>query len=484
MFATFFLPNKLPVQPEKDARKHILRLIESSIDIFPERLRIVVKRFCDIHSSEIDASIVQSKLREISTRSPSCSTSNYMGLYIEKQNSIILVEKMPDLNALVSAWEVQASNEAVMSTVNTLMQNLPRKSVMIPFDVLENFACCEQIAGLTNIWNQKAFPKSTKRGEVNETRDVFNPMYVLDEFLNSLGGKNHDFIDVIDKKMSDEVRYSDGAMPWRREPIWVAFKGIMHVVFVREYMKENDSICGEMYYKFSILRILMKALDQSIGNESQTSLDEAGKKLARRFDKFENKYNKTYPGICKTLEENMLALGERLQKELRRLENEKVDTVDIGDFIQITDDEIMCGLEHKRLSCEDILNVTLKRGSQEDTVQDALLIPDPKESRVHFMHMKSVAPTCPSTFVELAATIVKCSGNIHARDAIGLFVCIEIRIFELWYTKTSSFASLEMSSALLEVLDAYMDFGLKYFSKNGSMTMIHLPKLKIGKRKI
>ena len=100
------------------------------------------------------------------------------------------------------------------------------------------------------------------------------------------------------------------------------------------------------------------------------------------------------------------------------------------------------------------------------------------------MHMKSVAPTCPSTFVELAATIVKCSGNIHARDAIGLFVCIEIRIFELWYTKTSSFASLEMSSALLEVLDAYMDFGLKYFSKNGSMTMIHLPKLKIGKRKI
>ena len=223
MFATFFLPNKLPSQPEKDARKDILRLIESSIDIFPERLRLVVKRFCDIHSSKINANFVQSKFREMSTKSSSCNTGNYMGLYIEKQNSAMLVCEMPDSNALVSAWEVQASNGAVMSTVNTLMQNLPRKSLIIPFDVLEKFACCEQIADLTNISNQKALSKSKERGEVNETRDVVNPMFVLDEFLNSLGGKNYDYVDAVDKKMADEVHYISGTIPWRREPIWIAY---------------------------------------------------------------------------------------------------------------------------------------------------------------------------------------------------------------------------------------------------------------------
>ena len=465
MFATLFLPNKLPTQPEEDAKEDILRLIECSIDIFPEKLKIVVKRFCDIHSSNIDAGIVQSKLREMSTKSPSCGTGQYMGLYIEKQNSVILVERMSDSNALVSAWEVQASNEAVMSTVNTLMQNLPRKSVIIPFDVLENFACCEQIAGLTNISNPKAVPKSNKRGEVKEIRDIVNPMFVLDEFLNSLGGKNHDFVDVLDKKMADEVRYSEGAMPWRREPIWIAFKAVMHVVFVREFMKENDRIGGEMHYKSSILHILMKALDELIGKESQTSLDEAGKKLARRFNKFEKKYNEICPGICKTLEENILALGERLQKELMRLENEKIDNVDNGDIMQITDDEIIRGLEHKLDSCGSVLKATLKRGSQGDSVRDALLIPDPEETRVHFIHLKSVDPTRPSTFVALAATIVNCNGSIQARDAIGLFVCVEIKIVELWYTETSTFASLEMSRALLAILDAYMDFGLAYFKE-------------------
>ena len=128
--------------------------------------------------------------------------------------------------------------------------------------------------------------------------------------------------------------------------------------------------------------------------------------------------------------------------------------------MQITDYVIICGLEHKLLSCGNILNATLRRESEGRTIRDTLMIPDPKESRVHFIHMKSVAPTCPSTFVELAATILRCNGSIYAHDDIGLFVCIEMNIVELWYTETSSFASLEMSSALLEVLDAYMDFGL------------------------
>lgn len=172
MFGTLFVPNNLPTEPEVLARGEILKLINANKTVFPENLRHVVDFFCDFHNSEMDAWCVHDKLQRLS------SDGDYLGFHLEAQNCVLLVERISSEEAVVSVWEVQASNHAVMSNVQSAMQNLPRKSLKVSFSVLENFACCEQIAGLITIEHPKAVPKSNKRGEVKETRDVNNPMYV------------------------------------------------------------------------------------------------------------------------------------------------------------------------------------------------------------------------------------------------------------------------------------------------------------------
>ena len=55
-------------------------------------------------------------------------------------------------------------------------------------------------------------------------------------------------VGLLTKKMLDEVRYESSAYPWRRAPVWLAFKGFLHVMIVRE--STNDVLYKTFVEKF------------------------------------------------------------------------------------------------------------------------------------------------------------------------------------------------------------------------------------------
>ena len=92
------------------------------------------------------------------------------------------------------------------------------------------------------------------------------------------------------KKLTrDEVRYSSGALPWRREPVWAALKGSLHLA-LRAGRRQT---AGEIEYKEIITMFLAFVLKRtatagvSQANVSESSLLESARKLVRRQDKLE-----------------------------------------------------------------------------------------------------------------------------------------------------------------------------------------------------
>jgi len=127
----------------------------------------------------------------------------------------------------------------------------------------------------------------------------------MELLLSSLGGEAipQDSIPGVCKKMRDEVQYENGAMPWRRAPIWAALKGVMHFVCVHSYCSESSKqrCMVNLPYKLLIQNFLTWCLEKYLckstdGIISDSAKYEACKKLVRRLVKLEKKM-KSSPGI-------------------------------------------------------------------------------------------------------------------------------------------------------------------------------------------
>ncbi|VEU35419.1 unnamed protein product [Pseudo-nitzschia multistriata] len=284
---TFLFP-----MPEDEENIKVARVLKS--------MRDLSESFCALHGGGV---VNGSSIRSRDGLTPALihqslkrlEPGGYWGMWVLAQNGVLLVHRDLKKNeALVYAWEAQAPNHEVMGRNESVRQICPRTASSVPW---ERFLCSPVTECLWELAATdtpvRAIPKSYKAGrKVNETRDVVNPMYLIEYFLPALGGNGIPAKTVrsVHKKMKDDVIYSNGELPWRRAPLWAALKSLLHVVCVTEASEvtgKNTNASLEVVYKLVVQNFLAFCLDNCSGL-SESATVEGTRKIVRRLEKIED----------------------------------------------------------------------------------------------------------------------------------------------------------------------------------------------------
>lgn len=206
-----------------------------------------------------------------------------LALYIRAQNAAVVIRKQPD-STIFEVFEVQPPTVSVMSTPGKLVRHYPGPTVTVPNNIANDSDFSMEIASFLTQMDTEHFeevtPTTRKAGsEVDENRDTVDPNMFIQLFLGILRGMGN----VVDpprviKRVADEVLWKDAAMPWRRSPIWLIIRVVLHTSLNTTLAYKHFLV----YYHAHVLSIC-----QNHGDFSSDLLFAMRAKMARRLYKIE-----------------------------------------------------------------------------------------------------------------------------------------------------------------------------------------------------
>jgi len=149
-------------------------------------------------------------------------------LYIPGCNAAIIITMKEDDRAVVSGFTVHPSNRTIMSTMGDLVAVYPEVSI----NVADKKALLLQTELLDTIKElcfnefEEIMPKSKKKGDVNETRDVVSSRYVMQWLLSVLCDYESSTSDhePTQKKIRNSIEWNNALLPFRRSGLWFTMK--------------------------------------------------------------------------------------------------------------------------------------------------------------------------------------------------------------------------------------------------------------------
>eukprot|EP00854_Cymbomonas_tetramitiformis_P005609 gene5609-6794_t len=295
VFRTLFLPMNLPktAKHQKEERavatfmRRFLNEHAESGGAFGE-MHQCGRQFCELHAGVLDTSSIHASLCHV-------SPDKHWAMYLHAQNAVVLIQREAGggARAVLSAWQVQATAEDVMGNIGSPCQQLPHALTTVEWAKLVRMSFAELLLDLA----------STSRGLGAQT--------AVDWLLTALGGdsftplQGHEaHFHTVSKKMRDEVRCGsedDSSYPWRRNPIWQALKGVMHLVCVHT-STAADCKNRDREYKMMRAHALAEALGQTAGSLQasrgggagaicDSDLLEGSRKLKRAHEKLLQRYD-------------------------------------------------------------------------------------------------------------------------------------------------------------------------------------------------
>eukprot|EP00040_Diaphanoeca_grandis_P022590 m.121804 g.121804 ORF g.121804 m.121804 type:complete len:3317 (+) comp28880_c0_seq1:403-10353(+) len=162
----------------------------------------------------------------------------------------------------VALYSGQASVQAVVEHVDVLQsQPLAAADVEAALVTTESFAA--QVCNLSSRVPLDAEHRG-KHGkqEHTESRETPSNTYFLDFLLpclqaaSSIDDDTVSAIPQVMKKFHDEVRYSQGDLPWRRAPVWADTRAWLH----HSMVEAHGSIVGTLQYKLLVLQFFLQAV--------------------------------------------------------------------------------------------------------------------------------------------------------------------------------------------------------------------------------
>lgn len=206
-------------------------------------------------------------------------------VYISSQNAaVILSYKQADL--IVEVFELSSLSSKVLEAKGRLTRCFPSAAILINtsahprealIPVLANTLstlCMEPVLGMQ--------PESYRAGEMHEEiRDTASPAAVTELFMGFLKGFGSPAnVSTISKNTRDEVLWLKAKLPWRRSPVWLLIKVVLHLAITR-----SSDGSTEMFKKV-MLFIMSQILDTAREcGFSPESLHAMSAKIVRRLHK-------------------------------------------------------------------------------------------------------------------------------------------------------------------------------------------------------
>ena len=226
-----FLPNKLPINNDENGsnvESYFLNLVEQTLNQ-------------DLNKNLIDSSIEYQEVQRMFNTWNRLQTSDFLdpnkifdqinslqenqslALYLRSQNATILIKSLADdqtYSAIFSSFMANPKNENIMSVNGSLISKYPSFSCYMPNkSMLNSETFASILADLNNNPIEECMSHSRKAGtEVEEKRDVEDPKFVI-EWLSAFVANDcpiSNYPKSITKKVSNEISYNKGYMPFRR----------------------------------------------------------------------------------------------------------------------------------------------------------------------------------------------------------------------------------------------------------------------------
>ncbi|KAF9870460.1 hypothetical protein CkaCkLH20_12127 [Colletotrichum karsti] len=214
--------------------------------------------------------------------------SGSIAAYVKEQNAGVLITKT-DFALHIESFELSPTNEAVTTTIGRLRRSFPGTAVTLSLDKAREPGFFDTLAAtIAKMSTQPApetRPRVKKAGNLqDENRDTTHPKMVtelLTAFLLAIGQPLEGTR--IWKNTRDEVLWKNCYLPWRRSPLWILIRVVLHLVFFRS---SQHSIAHRDIYKrfmaFLMGNILQHAIDVGLRSDIFFTMTA---KLSRRMVK-------------------------------------------------------------------------------------------------------------------------------------------------------------------------------------------------------
>jgi hypothetical protein len=203
-------------------------------------------------------------------------------LEIKAQNAGLIIRR-DDANIVFESFELSPTNEAAMGCKGRLKRIFPGLASRIPVSRMQEPDLQHLLASTLAKMSRNADFQPTTRA------NTIHPGFVTDFLMQVVAaiGEPCDTIRIT-KNTREEVLSKQAHLPWRRSPLWLLIRVILHLVFHR--LRDTPSSTDELYKAFGLFTLshvlaLAKVHWISLGNDSLRCISA---KTVRRLHKFES----------------------------------------------------------------------------------------------------------------------------------------------------------------------------------------------------
>ena len=291
-----FLPSKLPHASDEatDIDSHLISLTVEALSAIPHLLpgdsvaslgKVItaIKNLKAVNSLERGGTSESELLRVLTSLTDGQSTP----VLVRQQNAAVIVTRQQE-RLVFETFELSASNEAVTSAKGRLIRCFPGPAVALNVqahhDSLKIIA--ETLSTMSHGVMHGMQPTIVKAGAThNEPRDTTNPGAVTELFVGFLRGFGESVsVSSISKNTRDEVLWSNTLSPWRRSPMWLLIKIVLHLLLSRSSNGSERLFKRVMLFIHSYIANLVTGLGSDIAFSSDC-IYAMSAKIVRRLHK-------------------------------------------------------------------------------------------------------------------------------------------------------------------------------------------------------
>ncbi|KAF3904517.1 hypothetical protein AA313_de0210125 [Arthrobotrys entomopaga] len=300
MFNHIVLPPQLPGKEDNDVDKisdNLLTLLSSTVrDMrslasvqYYTQFSLVYRSLMNYQQVSVNGviskQILQQQFRTLQPR-------EQLILHVTKQNAALLIHRNFSLSCdsvIFEAFEASPTSQAALEAESALQWDFPGIAVSIPYSTFSAPEFQEELA----LFLEQASKESIKRFAATtakaasgawESRDTVDPSLITGLMMSLLEATGtRIFPAPLRKRVRDDVCWSDGINPWRRNPNWL----ILRVAVQKHLQLLLDVDIGTIVYKFLkcwLLKSFLAYIYPQIHPELSTLLKA---KLCRRLAKLD-----------------------------------------------------------------------------------------------------------------------------------------------------------------------------------------------------
>ncbi|EGO02914.1 hypothetical protein SERLA73DRAFT_70404 [Serpula lacrymans var. lacrymans S7.3] len=267
-----FCPPKLPekyddsIEGDQDLCGSVLQAAVEFQNLYrSDKWKYIIDMLRHLHES---ISFQKLSTKKIIAQVEGLHYGGFLVYFIRAQNAGVVLRRS-DHDVTFESFEVSPTAAAVIGTAGKLLCSYPGTAISVPSSIVYDMRFLAELASFLSQMDENILdsaPTTTKAGStVREERDTTHPRYIT-EFLTGILrgiGRKADVLR-IQKRIRDEVLWSNTKLPWRRSPLWLVIRVALQTTLTRE----TDGL-GQ-YKSFMVLfmqRILMSGLESDLQSD-------------------------------------------------------------------------------------------------------------------------------------------------------------------------------------------------------------------------